>query len=137
MPQHVSTNVVRKIMEKIVSIRGAITVKENSVKEIKEATKELVREIFKQNNLVEPNIINIIFTVTSDLDVINPATIAREEFKISLTPMLCVQEMNIKNGLSKCIRILIQTYSELKKEEIKHVYLGKATNLRPDLSFDV
>ena len=120
-------------MEKIVSIRGAITVKENSVKEIKTATITLVKELFNQNKLDKSKVINIIFTVTDDIDVINPATIAREELKLELIPMLCLQEMKLKNGLPKCIRLMVNVYSEQTKEQIKHTYLDEASNLRPDL----
>ena len=121
-------------MRRIASIRGAITVKENSVKEIKTATVQLIKEIFKQNDLNESKIINIIFTVTDDLNILNPATIARKEFKIELTPMLCIQEMKVKNGLQKCIRVMMQINSEIPKKQIKHVYLGEAADLRPDLT---
>ena len=121
-------------MENIVSIRGAITVKENSVKEIKNATKKLLNEIFTQNNIQEEKVINIIFTVTDDLDVLNPATVARKDFKIDSIPMLCVQEMKVKDGLPKCIRVMIQVGAyHGKPNKIQHVYLGEAVNLRPDL----
>lgn len=123
-----------KSMESIVSIRGAITVKENSIKEIKAATTRLLREIFTQNNIRGEKVINIIYTVTDDLDVLNPATVTREEFKIDLIPMLCVQEMKVKDGLPRCIRIMLQACSNLKKDQIKHIYLGEAVNLRPDLA---
>ena len=124
-------------MERVTSIRGAITVKENTIKDIKEATVQLISEIFRQNKLSEQNIINIIFTVTQDLDSVNPATILREELKLNSTPMLCVQEIKVKGGLPKCIRVLIQTYSTVKKNEVKHIYVGDAEKLRPDLSYEV
>ena len=122
-------------MENIVSIRGAITVRENSVKEIKNATTKLLNEIFTQNNIKEEKVINIIFTVTDDLDVLNPATVARQDLKIDSIPMLCVQEMKVKDGLPKCIRIMVQAYFN-KPNEIKHIYLGEAASLRPDLGDD-
>ena len=121
-------------MKNVCGIRGAITVKKNSTSEIKKATVLLLKQLFKANNLKEPNIINIIFTVTNDLAVLNPATVAREEFKLYSTPVICVQEMKVKNGLRKCIRVLIQTQTNLTKQKIKHVYLGKAIELRPDLN---
>ncbi len=124
-------------MERVVSIRGAITVKENSIVEIKNATKELLNQIFKANNINEVQIINIIFTATDDLNVINPATIAREEFKLDTIPMLCIQEMKVKNGLPMCIRTMVQTYTSLSKDEVKHIYLEGATNLRPDLNYEI
>ena len=124
-----------KPMEKIICIRGAITVKENAIKEIKDSTIKLLNEIFTQNNIQKEKIINIIFTVTDDLDVLNPATVAREKFKIDSIPMLCVQEMKVKDGLSKCIRIMIQVgVYRGKPGDIKHIYLGDAITLRPDLN---
>lgn len=121
-------------MQNIVSIRGAITVKKNDVKEIKDSTIKLLDEVFKQNNIQKENIINIIFTVTDDLDTSNPATITRKKFNIDSIPMLCVQEMKLKDGLPMCIRLMMQTYSSLKKEQINHIYLENAITLRPDLN---
>ena len=121
-------------MEKLVGIRGAITVKENNTNDIKDATCLLLSEILKGNKLDKEQIVTIIFTVTSDLDSINPATIVREEFKLGSTSMLCVQEMKVKGELPKCIRILVQAYINLSKNEIKHIYLGSASSLRPDLN---
>ncbi len=121
-------------MEKVVSIRGAITIKENTISDIKQAVIQLLNNIFSENNLTEKNLINIIFTVTDDVDAINPATVAREELKILSTPLICMQEMKVKNELKKCIRVMLQTYSNIPKENIKHIYLGEAANLRPDLS---
>ena len=120
-------------MEKIVTIRGAITVQENAIKEIKDSTVKLLNEIFLQNKINKEKIINIIFTVTDDLDILNPATVAREKFKIDSVSMLCVQEMKVKDGLPKCIRVMLQFYSDFNKEQVKHIYLGEAANLRPDL----
>ena len=117
-------------MDKLTSIRGAITVGENNVKEIKNATAHLLNEILNQNKLNKEKIINIIFTVTDDIDAINPATVAREEIKFDSIPMLCVQEMTVKGGLPKCIRVMLNAYTS---NEIKHVYLGSAGDLRPDL----
>lgn len=119
--------------QNICSIRGAITVKKNSIKEITIAVSKLISQILKQNKLDKSKIINIIFTVTDDLDSVNPATIAREEFNLNSVPMLCVQEMKVKNKLPKCIRIMVNTHTKKTKEKIKHVYLGDAAKLRPDL----
>lgn len=124
-------------MEKLVGIRGAITVKENDVNEIKDASCLLLSEILKENKLDKEKIVTIIFTVTSDLDSINPATIVREKFQLGSTAMICVQEMRVKNELSRCIRILVQAYTNLLKDEVKHVYLNEAQKLRPDLSSSV
>ena len=121
------------MVDLIRSIRGAITVKENSIQEIKSSTLKLLNEILGQNKLSEAKIINIIFTITDDLNSINPATVVREDLKFQTTPMLCVHEMKTKNNLSMCIRVMLQVYTRLSKEDIKHIYLGEAATLRPDL----
>ena len=121
-------------MQNTLCIRGAVIVKENSIKEIKNSTVKLLKEIFAQNSLDKEKIINIIFTVTDDLDSLNPATVTRKELKIDFVPMLCIQEMKVRDGLPRCIRVMIQVCSNLNKDQIKHVYLGEAANLRPDLA---
>lgn len=122
-------------MKNIVSIRGAITISKNDAKEIKNAVIQLLKVLFKQNKLNKLKIVNMFFTATHDIDAINPATIARREFKLESVPMLCLQEMKVKNGLKKCIRIMLNVYSDTSRNTIKHVYLGRAESLRPDLNF--
>jgi len=121
-------------MEKLVSIRGATSVKENTTSEIKKSVIELLTEILKQNNIETEKIVNIIFTVTHELDAIHPATVIREEFEFAMIPMLCTQEVKVKDDLPKCIRVMMQVYSTLTKEKVKHIYLNEASGLRPDLS---
>ena len=117
----------------IVSIRGAITVENNTSQKIAEATKELFEEILKENNIKSDDIIHIIFSMTKDLNAIYPAKALRENFDIADTPLFCVQEADILGSLEKCIRILVLTNSELSKKEVKHAYLKGAKKLRPDL----
>lgn len=122
-----------KPMEKMISIRGATQANEDSIKGIKDAVVELLKDIISQNNLYVESIVNIMFTVTGDLTAIHPASVAREELGLKSTPMLCMQEMKVPNDLPRCIRIMVNVYSKLPKEKIKHIYLGKAEDLRPDL----
>lgn len=124
-------------MEKVVSIRGAITVRENSIAEIKKAVSELLKEIIKQNNIESSNIINIIFTATHDLNAIHPATVAREALSLDSIPMICSQEIKVPTDLPRCLRVMVQVYTKLSQNQIKHIYLGDAVNLRPDLSFEI
>lgn len=120
-------------MEKLISIRGATSVKENTQEEIKTSVITLIKEIIKQNKINSSKIVNIIFTVTSDLNAVHPATVAREDLDLANTPMLCTQEMKVPGDLPQCIRVMIQVYANLTKDEVKHVYLKEATKLRPDL----
>lgn len=120
-------------MQKLISIRGATQAKENTVSEIKKAVIELLKEIIKKNKVDPENIVNIMFTATDDLDAIHPATVAREVLNLNSIPMLCSQEVKVKDDLKKCIRVMLQAYSTLTKEEVKHIYLREAASLRPDL----
>ena len=116
-------------------IRGAITVDNNSIESVKEATIELISEMKARNNYKEEDISYVLFTMTDDLDCAYPAKFAREEFKEwQFVPMMCTQELKIVGALEKCLRILIVVNTELAQNEIKHVYLKGAEKLRKDLS---
>ena len=117
----------------IVSIRGAITADNNTTEDITSASAELFQEIMTRNNIDTESIINIIFSLTKDLNAIYPAKAIREKFDIADTPLFCVQEADIHNSIEKCIRILLTVNAGLTKKEVKHVYLKGAQNLRPDL----
>ena len=115
-------------------IRGAITVEENSTEAIKNATVELLSQIIEQNKLDISQIAYVMFSMTQDLDEVYPAKFAREEFDFKYVPMVCYQELNIKNSLKMCLRVMFVVNTDLKQNEIKHVYLKCASVLRPDLA---
>lgn len=115
-------------------IRGAITLEKNTVADVKNATVELISEIKKQNDFKSEDISHVIFTLTDDINCVYPAKIAREEFEDwKYVPMVCFNEMKIENSLSMCLRILIVINTELEQNQVKHVYLKGAANLRKDL----
>jgi len=118
---------------KLVSIRGAITVNKNTKEDIIESTKELIMEIEKNNNLCKENVISILFSSTKDLDAEYPAKAARM-LGYTQCGIMCFNEMYVKGSLDKCIRIMI-LYQDpiLEQNQVKHVYLRDAKNLRPDL----
>lgn len=112
-------------------IRGAICVEINDAGAIIAATRELLQRIVAANNLVVEDIASVIFTTTPDLDATHPARAAREMGWVS-APLLCVQEMTVAGGLPRCVRVLIHWNTDLSPNQIRHVYLGKARDLRPD-----
>ena len=115
-------------------IRGAITVDDNTIDAMKDAVIDLISEIIAQNKFQTEDISNVIFTLTDDLDCIYPAKIAREHFlDWKFVPIVCFNELKIKNSLQKCLRILITINTTLAQDEINHVYLKGAQNLREDL----
>ncbi|MCX7680703.1 MAG: chorismate mutase [Anaerolineae bacterium] len=114
------------------AIRGAITVKTNDEQAILTATRELLAAIIAANELVLEDVVSVLFSVTPDLDAVNPARAARE-MGWNHTPLLSVQEMAVANSLPRCIRVLIHWNTDRPPEQVRHVYLGEARVLRPDL----
>ncbi len=117
-------------------IRGATTVSGNETGAILEATRAMLQAIVEQNGLSDENIncdmVSVIFTATTDLDAVYPAVAAREMGWTNV-PLLCMQEMDVAGSLRHCIRVLIHWNTERTQSEMRHVYLGGAQSLRPDL----
>lgn len=114
-------------------IRGAITVQENSAEQILAATETLLREIMRANDLAKGDIASIIFTVTDDLNAAFPAKAARQ-IGLLQPALMCAREIPVPGALPRCIRVLLLVNTPRTQEEIKHVYLGEAACLRPDLA---
>lgn len=115
-------------------IRGAISVQANNKEEILDATRELLTTILERNDIAEyEEIISAVFTTTTDLTACFPAEAARE-IGMSQVPLLCASEIAVKNGMPRCIRILLHVNTDKTQAEMVHVYLRDAANLRPDVS---
>ncbi len=115
------------------SIRGAITVNNDTEFEILDKTKKLFLKIVEMNSLLKDDIIDIIFSVTDDLRKVYPARAIRELGILDI-PMMCLSEANIDGSLRKCIRILVRINTDKTNKEMNHVYLGGAMALRKDLA---
>jgi chorismate mutase len=118
---------------KVRGVRGAITVEQNTADEIVSATKELLQDMIKVNNIVMPDVASIIFTVTADLNAQFPAQAARD-MGYTETPLLCTNEIAVTGSLGKCIRILMHVNTAKSQKQMKAVYLKKAIQLRPEFS---
>ncbi len=114
-------------------IRGAITVGKDEPAEIYAATRELLQEVIRKNELSAENIISIIFTVTADIRSAFPATAARS-MGLNLVPLICTQEIPVPDSLPLCIRLLMHVNTPKTQGEISHRFLRAATQLRPDLA---
>lgn len=111
-------------------IRGATTVEQNTHEEIFTATKELLTLIIKQNDLNPEDVASAIFTVTADLDAEFPALAARE-LGWTNVPLICAREIPVPDSKPRCIRILLHVNTERSANEMQHVYIRDAANLRP------
>ncbi|RAP31666.1 chorismate mutase [Candidatus Marinamargulisbacteria bacterium SCGC AG-414-C22] len=114
-------------------IRGAITISKNSAPEIIAETKHLLTEMIQQNNVDPEEIVSIFFSMTKDLNDTFPAKAARE-IGLENTPLLCLNEVDVPESLTKVIRILMHVNSLKKQTEMNHIYLKDAIQLRPDLA---
>jgi chorismate mutase len=114
------------------AIRGATVAAANSKTAILESASELLRAIMVANALAPSDLISILFTLTQDLDAAYPTRAARDLGWTDI-PLLDAQQPRIMGDLTHCIRVLIHCESARPMNEIKHVYLGEAKRLRPDL----
>lgn len=113
-------------------IRGAITADSNTEEEIIKRTKELLTTLKKENDFKIEDITSIFFSVTADLNTAFPAQAARE-LGWNMVPLFDMQEIDVQESLTRCIRILIQINCSKSQGEIKHCYLRGAKILREDL----
>lgn len=114
-------------------VRGAITVTANQADSILSAAQELLLEVIAANGIKERDVASVLFTATSDLDAIYPAAALRQ-LGWTHTALLCFQEMAVPTSLPMCIRVLVHWNTEKAMDEIHHVYLRNARQLRPDLA---
>lgn len=114
------------------SVRGAATIDLDTREEIDKATRELLEKIIIENKIEIESIISIFFSSTKDIRSAYPAKSARD-MGIVEAGLFCLQEMDVEGSLTKCIRVLMHVNENKKQSAAKHVYLGNAVNLRPDL----
>jgi chorismate mutase len=113
-------------------IRGATTAEENSETAILEATRELLEQMVKANNVEPDEIAAALFTSTPDLTAAFPAEAARQMNWLAV-PLMSATEVNVPGALPRCIRVLILWNAAESQAQITHIYLREATTLRPDL----
>ena len=110
------------------AIRGAATVRSNTVADIASATQDMLREIMQANSLAPAQIVSAIFSLTPDLNASFPAAAARS-LGWSDVPMMCAQEIPVPGALPMVVRVMI--HADLAGPA-QHVYQGGAVALRPD-----
>ena len=102
---------------------------ENTREHILEATRELLQMMTEANGIEVEDVCSVIFTTTPDLNAEFPAVAARE-LGWSDAALLCGHEMDVPGSLSMCLRILIHFNTEKSPDELVHVYIKGAKNLR-------
>ena len=113
-------------------IRGAIDVDERG---IGPATATLLDAIVGSNGCRLEDLAAVIFSMPDDLPDANPAAVARDR-GWDRVPLMLVREHPLPIDVPRCLRVLILWNTTREQSEVRHVYLGKAAALRPDLVRD-
>lgn len=114
------------------AIRGATTVDEDTPEAVTGRVVALLARIMERNDLMEDDIVSILFTATEDLVSIFPATAART-LGLGAVPLICARELAIVGSVPRCVRVMLHVTTVRPRDEIVHVYLEGAQGLRDDL----
>ena len=113
-------------------VRGATTVETNSAAEILGATRQLLARMVEANDIEIADVASVFFTATPDLTAAFPAQAARD-LGWHQVPLLDAQEIPVAGSLPHCVRVLLHWNTYKSQQEVRHIYLGGAALLRPDL----
>jgi chorismate mutase len=115
------------------AIRGAITVETDSADAILAATRELLARIVEANGVEIEDVASAFFTATPDLAAAFPAQAARQ-LGWQHVALLDAQAIPVPGSLPRCVRVLVHWNTDRPQAAIRHVYVGEAAVLRPDLA---
>lgn len=118
--------------QRVRALRGATTLDVDERDHLIVRTQEVMAAIFERNALTEDDLISIVFTATSDIHSAFPAEAAREA-GFTHVPLMCARELEIDGGIPRCVRLLIHAYTDRSADQLRHVYLHEARQLRTDL----
>jgi chorismate mutase len=113
-------------------LRGATTLERDSTEQVTERVRALVSSMLERNGISHDDIVSILFTATSDVTSMFPATAARS-LGLGDVPLICARELEVKGAMPLCVRVLMHFYAEEPKAPLHHVYLEGARELRDDL----
>ncbi len=114
-------------------VRGATSVRENEPSAIEEAVRELLGRLVLENHVALEEVASAFFTSTPDLDADFPARAARQ-MGWGGVPLMCAQEIGVPGAPPRIVRVLLLVNTTLAQKDVRHVYLGEAARLRPDLA---
>ena len=114
---------------RLYAVRGAVCC-HNTIDSLSTYVPMLYREILHRNGIDESDIVSVIFSVTDDLTVLNPATALRKAGLARAVPLFASSEPYIEGYLPSVIRVLVTFYGTVVPSP---VYMNGAEALRPDL----
>lgn len=117
-------------MSKVRGLRGATTADRNTRDDILEATRELLEEMVRANDVDPDDIASVNFSTTRDLDAEFPAVAARVDMGWTAVAMMCSHEMDVPGGQERCIRVMLLINTDKSPSDLEYVYLRGAASLR-------
>ncbi len=114
------------------ALRGATTVEADTPAAITQRVTELLTTLLDRNGVVLDDLISVLFTATPDLRSMFPATAARE-VGFGAVPLLCATEVDVVGATPRCIRALLHLQTDRARDQLHHIYLHGASQLRDDL----
>ncbi|MCI3925366.1 chorismate mutase [Paenibacillus sp. TRM 82003] len=115
------------------AVRGAVQVDVDERDVVLDATRELVSEVIRVNELSLDDFISVLFTCTADLTSEFPAVAARE-LGMGDVPLMCARELEIAGSMPRVIRLMAHVETTLPRSDVRHVYLRGAQALRRDIA---
>ena len=114
------------------ALRGAVTAEADTKEEIVEVTTELLEEMLDRNDVGTYDVVFILFTSTKDLIAEFQAAAVRK-LGLSHIPVICARELDVEGALPRTIRAMMLMNTDKAREQLRHVYLKEARQLRTDL----
>lgn len=118
-------------MRAIRGVRGATTVATNEAGQILARTEELLARLVAENGIRPEDVASAVFTLTDDLDAEFPAVAVRALEGWADVPLVCAREIPVPGSLGRCVRVLLHWQTDRRPQEVRHVFLRGARELRP------
>jgi chorismate mutase len=116
--------------KRLYALRGATRCL-NDAEDIAVQVAAMYDELLAANSLAEGEIVSLMFSVTPDLDALNPASALRKTGRGGDLALFCTREPVVKGSLERTVRALIHCYLKAGSVPL-HVYRNGAEVLRPD-----
>jgi chorismate mutase len=117
-------------MKKLYALRGAFRCR-NDREDIMAQTAAMYDALLEKNHIDEGDIVSLQFSVTPDLDALNPCAALRHSGRGASLALFAQVEPVFKESLDRMIRALLYCYAEEGAAPV-HVYRNGAEVLRPD-----
>ncbi len=113
-------------------VRGA-TVIPPGREESENAVAELLAEMVAANGIDPDDLAAAWFSLPAELNELRAAAVARR-MGWSRVPLLEVCQPERAEDVRRCLRVMLLWNTDREANDVRHIYLGEAARLRPDLA---